>query len=162
MNSKFYRPPRKPLRLSLRSLGGELSAERFSNCDMFLRHQGAHQFFRTGRLSPECEIQVGVFKKGLQLVRLDPTEKRLYEPWQASTRAEILTRAQDSLGIGVDDVQKLRQVGDPAIHIMDRLEELRMTDYQDVAQDMHVYELVGKAYSLILSSIHGSPKNSVF
>lgn len=159
MRTDYSKHPRRPLRIPFQLITGEITAERFKRCDEYLNNDGAHMFFRTGRLSLDGKIHIGVFKKAIGRITLDQGEIDVYQPWQSASRDEVIRLGQTNSPLSEGFIHSLRQQADPAVHIMDELDAIRARSFPDVEADIMVHELVGKVYGLVLSSIHGSPES---
>jgi len=75
----YGKHPRRPFRAPLQLLQGEVTAERFNKCDSYLKEEGAHMFFRTGRRSVEGKIHIGVFRRAVGQVTLSKAELLVYQ-----------------------------------------------------------------------------------
>ncbi len=156
ITGKFEKQPKRTLRVPLSIISGELTAERFTRCDSFLTNEGAHQFYKSGRLSPDGGMQVGVFRRALQHIRMTPSERTFYEGWRDQGREQILNLALQNQPVSAERIEELRVHGDIAIHIMDTLKSLQTTLYPEIVKDINLRDISERSMEAVIRSIHGS------
>jgi hypothetical protein len=146
----------------LRLIEGEDTAERFTRVDHYLRFgdggiekSGAYTFFFSAYRSFDYRMHIGVYKKALNHLKLRPDEQKI-EEWRTKSVEEIGQMKAERKEVTPFQMQKLRDIGDPIIHIYDTLELICEQEYPNIMNDVRLKaEKADVAQKLILQSIHG-------
>lgn len=133
--------------------------ERFEELDGFLRSD-ARTFIDTTRLSHGYTIGFGFMRKALRHVRFTPPERRIYGEWVNLPADEAIERGMTGRPLGAAAVRELVQVGDPFIHAVDRLEQIRLRSFTESSKEMKLVRKAFATYGLLLTSIHGHDKDT--
>lgn len=133
---------------------------RFSKADSFLKREGAQRFFVGARLSFQNTMHIGVFRQAVRLIPVYAEEAHVYQPWVAQSSEQIYKAGNERYGLSDERIARLREAQDPAIHIYDMLEAIRLTEYSQLPREPELLEHALGAYGVILASIHGVPKSS--
>ncbi len=136
-----------------------LDDERFEALDSFLRSD-AGTFIDTTRLSHGYTIGFGFMRKALRHVRFTPAERRVYGDWVNMRADEAIERGMTGRPLGAAAVRDLVQVGDPFIHAVDRLEQIRLRSFTESSKEMKLVRKAFATYGLLLTSIHGHDKDT--
>lgn len=142
--------------MNLLPLGAEEPSDRFKAVDEFLHMEGAHSFFIGSRLSFEYGMQIGVFRRGIRLIPVTPEEETIYQPWILQDNKEVFREGRSRLPVSEATIDDLRQAHDPAVHIYDTLEQIRLETYPRLPHEPKLLENALGAYVVILASIHSS------
>jgi hypothetical protein len=173
---RIHRSISKP---ELGLIKGEGDPARFAEADKVAAELGS-SFFKIGRLSSLYVQHIQVFQQILKKVHYKPSELSHYTQWLETDRYEAALLGKKGVSVpdeiiaGISGYQRpealqelairasqtqlleLEAQDDPLAHVINRLEEVRTTEFPELQQDVRGLQKARFAYAIGVASVHGA------